>query len=533
MAWNKQYERILEQMKKNSVTNTVITGADAKNDEPDCLFYTNFSRESAVAFYEVFENFKLYYTSNSSIAVEKLKSNLKSQIDEMGNICPIEVILYASRIIRDKLNDKPIKQALVSTIQQYIPRNLKSVQYILSGWEWPQILVVVIEACGKTNNDYAIKTAMDYCAKLAKKFVDKNDTEVLKSYITMIEYTQNENYLNYITQIATVPQFEENEALVNYLVKELNKNSFLKENSDLISKNIHAKANNYYLKNSLEKIMKNVWPNSSTNIFNMNGLSYERKVKQIETMDFSRNTYKMLRDFENLKADNETVLLICKHILNDIPKMRPSDRINALILVGTKGSRIRATELKESILELQKSNQELKVASMIALTELDSQNFTLGNTMEQLIADDNIDDWYLAIGKYFRYRKSYFREDLMRVFFEKIPYVSKNDMPVLLEKLLKLIEAFNGGVSHDSLSTDTETQMAIIELLKTVEETPLTDVSCEKLISILKVMLSFCPNEVLTLLDSLKKIAENNCYDKIIARVNEVIKKGDSAREPE
>ena len=114
-----------------------------------------------------------------------------------------------------------------------------------------------------------------------------------------------------------------------------------------------------------------------------------------------------------------------------------------------------------------------------------------------------------------------------------ISYVSKNDMPVLLEKLLKLIEAFNGGVSHDSLSTDTETQMAIIELLKTVEETPLTDVSCEKLISILKVMLSFCPNEVLTLLDSLKKIAENNCYDKIIARVNEVIKKGDSAREPE
>ena len=193
MAWNEQYARILEQMKKNSVTNTVITGADAKNDEPDCLFYTNFSRESAVAFYEVFENFKEYYRSNPSIAVERLKSNLKIQIEAMGDICPIEVILYASRIIRDQLNNRPIKQALVTTIQQYIPGSLKSVQYILSGWEWPQILAIVIEACGKTNNDYAIKMAMDYCAKLAKKFVDKNDNELLKSYITMIEYAQNEN----------------------------------------------------------------------------------------------------------------------------------------------------------------------------------------------------------------------------------------------------------------------------------------------------------------------------------------------------
>lgn len=65
------------------------------------------------------------------------------------------------------------------------------------------------------------------------------------------------------------------------------------------------------------------------------------------------------------------------------------------------------------------------VKEMIALTELDSQNFTLGNTMEQLIADDNIDDWYLAIGKYFRYRKSYFREDLMRVFLKRFLMLAK------------------------------------------------------------------------------------------------------------
>ena len=81
MAWNEQYARILEQMKKNSTTSTSISGADTKNDEPDCLFYTNFSRETAEAFYDIFEKFKGYYKQNPSVAIDTLKNNLKKQID--------------------------------------------------------------------------------------------------------------------------------------------------------------------------------------------------------------------------------------------------------------------------------------------------------------------------------------------------------------------------------------------------------------------------------------------------------------------
>ena len=532
MAWNEQYARILEQMKKNSATNTAITGADAKNDEPDCLFYTNFSRESAIAFYEVFDSFKDYYKSNPSIAIDRLKNNLKIQIEAMGDICPLEVLLYASRIIRDQLNNRPIKQALVSTIQQYIPGNLKSVQYILSGWEWPQILAIVIEACGKTNNDYAIKMAMDYCSKISKKFVDKNDNELLKSYITMIEYTQNDNYLNYITQIATVPQFEEDNALADYLVRELRRNPFLKEHKESIAESIHAKTSNYSLKRSLEKIMDNTRPANNTNAFNMNGLSYERKVKQVEAMDFTRSTSAMLSDFERSReTDDEIVLLTCKKILRDISSMRPSDRNLALILVGTKGSRIRATELTEPILDLQESYRELKVTSMIALTELDQRNFTLEDAMNQIIVDSDIDNWDWAVGKYFRFRKAFFEKNLMRAFCEKIPTVSDGDMSAFLGRFLKLIELFNGN--NELLSTQDATQEAIIEFVGLVMEAYLTEAACGQIVNILDFMLAFCPNAVLTLLDRLKKIAENNRYEKIVTRVNEVIKKGDLAREPD
>ncbi len=532
MAWNEQYARILEQMKKNSATNTAITGADAKNDEPDCLFYTNFSRESAIAFYEVFDSFKDYYKSNPSIAVDRLKNNLKVQIEALGCLCPIEILLYASRIIRGQLNNRAIKQALISTIQQYIPGNLKSVQYILSGWEWPQILAIVIEACGKTNNDYAIKMAMDYCYKLSKKFVDKNDNELLKSYITMIEYTQNENYLNYVTQIATVPQFEDDNALADYLVRELRRNPFLSEHRESIAESIYVKTGNYSLKRALEKIMDNTRQTNNTSAFNMNGLSYERKVKQVETMNFTRNTSAMLNDFERSREkDEEIVLLTCKKILNDISGMRPSDRNLALILVGTKGSRIRTTELTEPILKLYESYPELKVTSMIALTELDQRNFTLEEAMNQIIDDSDIDNWDWAVGKYFRFRKVFFEKNLMRAFCERVPNISDVDMSAFLGRFHKLIELFNGN--NELLSTQDTTQEAIIEFLGLVMETELTDAACGQLVNILDFMLEFSPNAVLTLLDRLKKIAENNHYEKIVTRVNAEIKKGDLAREPD
>ncbi|WP_293970507.1 hypothetical protein [uncultured Ruminococcus sp.] len=532
MAWNEQYARILEQMKKNSITNTAITGADAKNDDPDCLFYTNFSRETAIAFYDVFDGFKEYYKSNPSIAIDRLKNNLKMQIEAMGDICPIEVLLYSSRIIRDQLSKRPIKQALISAIQQYIPDNLKSLQYILSGWEWPQILCIVIEACGKTNNDYAIKMAMDYCNRIAKKFVDKNDNDLLKSYITMIEYTQNKNYLNYITKIATIPQFEEDNALSDFLVRELHRNPFLKQYKGTIAVDIHAKTKNYSLKRSLEKIIDNTRPVNNTNAFNMNGLNFEKKAKQVEAMDFTRNTPAMLSDFERSREpDNEIILLICKKILRDISEMRPSDRNLALILVGTKGSRIHAVELTEPILNLQESHRELKVAGMIALTELDQRNFTLEDAMNQVIVDSEIDTWEWAVGKYFRYRKAFFEKNLMRAFCEKISRISKDEMAAFLGRFLKLIELFNGN--NELMSTQEAVQKAIIEFLGLVLKNDLSENACGKLVNILDFMLNFCPNAVLNLLDELKRIVENLNYGKIKIRIDELIKKGDLAREPD
>lgn len=533
MAWNEQYARILEQMKKSSSVNASITGADSKTEEPDCLFYTNFSRESAIAFYEVFEAFKEYYKSNPSLAVDRLKSNLKMQIDSMNGVCPVEVMLYSSRIIRDYLGNRPIKLALISLIQQYLPTNLKSVQYILSGWEWPQILSIVVEACGKTNNDEVIKLAMRYCPSIAQKFVDKNDSDVLKSYITMIENTQNEAYIGYLSQIATLPQFDVDNVLGDHLIKELRRNRFLADHKETIAREIHAKTGNYSLKRNLEKILDNKNPAADTGAFNMAGLNYEIKAKQIAAMDFTKNPSVLLREFEQSReSDRDIILLICQKVLKDIPAMwRASDKNHAMIMVATKGQRIKGYELISDICALQNACPELAVTTKIALSEISPGQYPLEEAMYQIIVDSEIESWSWAIGKYFRFRKQNFEKNLLRAFLEKSASIGKMDMSSFLARFKTIVILFNGN--NDLLSTQPDIQKNIFEIIRSVMSGDLTESACKEIVELLEFMLKYSANCSLDLLDEMKRISKTQQYDELLIRVNDVIKKGDLAREPD
>lgn len=532
MAWNEQYARILEQMKKNSATGTSISGAETKNDEPDCLFYTNFSRESAEAFYDIFEKFKGYFRQNPSEAVDRLKNNLKLQIDGMGDVCPIEVLLYASRTIREYLTHRQIKGALISVIQQYIPGNLKSIQYILSGWEWPQILAIVIEACGKTNNDYAVKMAMDYCPKIASKFVDKNDNELMKSYITMIENTQNENYLAYVTDIVCLPQFEEDNVLIDYFIREIRKNSFLKDHKEDIAKEVHLKTKSFSFKRSLEKIMNATPATTTSNGFNMGGLNYEVKVKRVDALDFTRNTSAMLADFEKSREpDNDIVILTCKKIMKSFYAMRANDRNLALILIGTKGSRANGQSLVEDIVDVKEVYPDSRIGALLALSELDQRNYPLEDALQEIIADAEVEQWEWAVGKYFRFRKALFEKGLLRAFRERIAVENINEIPSILMRLQKLIVLFDGN--NKTLSAQANIQSNILDIVDDVLSIELNERLFAQLLEMLDYMLEYMPLRVLNQLDKLKIIAERFGWVQLIKNVNEVIKKGDLAREPD
>lgn len=532
MAWNEQFARVLEQMKKGSVTSTAITGVESKDDEPDCIFYSNFSQETAMAFYDVFENFKDYYKSNPSFAVDRLKQNLKMQMDMMGEVCPIEVLLYSSRVIRDLLKNRAIKGAVISVIQQYIPNNLTSVKYILGGWEWPHILAIVIEACGKTNDKQSIKTAMDYFKRISTKFVDKNDNDLMKSYLTMIESTQNEEYLHYLNQIVASEPFDQDNALAEHFIQELKRNKFFMQNKEFIANQIISKTNNFTLKRALEKLAdgsKDVEPR--VNSFNMSGLNTEIKAKKIATIDFSVNSSSKLVDFERSReTDNEIILLTCKKILKDISEMRQSDRNLALILVGTKGSRIRAYELIDEIITIIEKFPELSITGNLALSEIDQGKYPLEKSLKLILEEKDSSDWEWSVGKYFRFRKLLFEKHMLRAISDKINRID-TDYAFLLTRFLKLLEIFNGY--NELLSTQQTIVQESIDILNNSIAHISNETEYIKLLEILDYLLQYSPEEVLIVLDKIKLSATSSGYSKVITKANDIIKKGDLAREPD
>ena len=119
----------------------------------------------------------------------------------------------------------------------------------------------------------------------------------------------------------------------------------------------------------------------------------------------------------------------------------------------------------------------------------------------------------------------------MRAFSERIADTTASDLAAVLARFAKLIETFNGN--NDLLSTQQATQTEILSIVREIINTNLTESACSQIVDILHLMLNYSKDIVLELLDELKKVSEENSYERIRVRVNSVIKKGDLAREPD
>ena len=195
--WRKKLDLIQKKIDEESEVTIIdeeVTGVKALHYAPDNLFYSEFSEADAEAFFAIFEGFRNAYNMNKNLAIKALSDNIELQIDEMSNnVCPVEVILFASRSIKDLLSTDP---KLFKEFKNLIAKHIgvwmqKSAWYILSGWEWKHQLAIFVEAIGESNDATLLKLAMDYYDRIAKLCIDKEDCQVLKSYINMILATQN------------------------------------------------------------------------------------------------------------------------------------------------------------------------------------------------------------------------------------------------------------------------------------------------------------------------------------------------------
>ena len=83
------------------------------------------------------------------------------------------------------------------------------------------------------------------------------------------------------------------------------------------------------------------------------------------------------------------------------------------------------------------------------------------------------------------------------------------------------------------LATQNQIVIGTLEVLGTVFEKKLSEGVCRQVVALLEYLLPFAPEAVLGMLDMLKAVTEENGYDKVKKLVNDIIKKGDLASEPD
>ena len=90
--WIDQLQKIKTDMQSKaevSIIDEDVTGVQGNNSAPDNLFYSEFSEEVAVAFFDIFARFGKIYETNSRDAIDILIDNIEVKNDAV-NIMPLD-----------------------------------------------------------------------------------------------------------------------------------------------------------------------------------------------------------------------------------------------------------------------------------------------------------------------------------------------------------------------------------------------------------------------------------------------------------
>lgn len=509
-----------------------VTGVKSDNDGPDELFYSEFGEEEAKAFFDIFTIYKSSVETNR-FANETLEGNLKEQIRAMRRgVNPIEVVLYASRCVKDYIyNDLSLRKMLNGIIvpQLRFPDRVKIAEHILGGWEWLAPVCVFIEAIGNSNIDELIKLAMKYFPHFARMGKETNEHYIFTAYLNMIFATQNNDYNDYLIDIASNYIFAADPDLTTVFLNKLKKARYLNSNSKYtyVLSEISARAGiPAAFRIKIDQILKNSQKESPS--------AWGSVSSDVEELSFGRFSRKDIITVRNIR-DDATVVQALHKVMENIENIYPEEqRGDAYVLFGTKGTSIReeaAAFLKNEL----ESNPKYKIPIYIALQGL----LEVGSSeVLQVIAETPYEPfWVKNIANYCRYNSSYLGAQLLPFFASEIETSAFDERVInrYLRILSEILNIYNSGAGK--LSSDTFTQDGIFNLLNSLNAVYGDREIYEKTLEILSLLGRACPSRksnVLERLDRLQKSLKNQPELKTIEqRVTSLIGRLDTISAPQ
>lgn len=496
---------------------------------PDKLFYSEFSEEDAETFFDIYEAFRVSYQDSPKMAVGTLESNLNAQAKAMPKgVCPVDIILYASRLIGKELGSDP---DVFHCVRDSVVRNLNSagtetLRYILGGWTWSMQISIFIEAVGRGNRPELIEAAMRYHPRIVSMCKNEQDKRPLKAYLNMFLETQNENYLSEIVEVVSDPAFAKDDKLVSYFVDDrLKKDPFFRNVSnrnDLIETLLERRLPPKF-RSQIERLRYR-------EDRNVEGLT----VSDVERMTFGRYSAEDLRKCERAN-ERELRMKVCQKIKGSIDEVSPGEQMGrAYMVLGTKGHDC-ARDMVRFLEGQKKRYPEYAVPIAIALLDL-------GEIDENQLFDTLFSGscpyqsfWGMNLCKYFVYKRH-----VVNLYADKLlPYVSRclrqgsldeKRTKRYLDILNKVTAAVGGNENNSGMLHSPKIPGEILAIVTSVPTERTTDRTlCDTILALLAPHVH--TYKVRAYLNKLKKDLGPNMLE-IEAEINDMIRRGDQIAPP-
>lgn len=364
-------------------------GGETTNICSNKLFYWNFEP------YYIEELVRCYEKQViNSLKIHELEIELRCIAEDMmgENTCPIEAILYSSKVINNALvNNNSIIETIGNVISNIYFRNeyeyKDTIKFILEEWSWTPQIMILINACGKIADLELLK--MIYERHL------KGDTRlhVLKAFMN-VNNENKETCIEYSLKIISLTQESDNTEvqMAKYFIHNYTKN---------FGKSAIQKAEEYMniptINKQAKKIISRVIPSASK----IEVITLDIMIKKAKNWDFENDFEEVFMNWMDNSSTRKNAFLAIRYANSPIVEKLIIDTLNkyqcnsieigtALITLAQWGSRKGCSKIFYDLIETHKKDTTKKVYCNAAMCSLGKEDDAIELVKEFL--DENYYD---------------------------------------------------------------------------------------------------------------------------------------------
>ncbi|MGL5348101.1 MAG: hypothetical protein ACRDA3_12180 [Peptostreptococcaceae bacterium] len=410
-------------------------GGESTNTCSNKLFYWNFE-----SYYieELVRCYEKQVINDSSM--QELEIGLKCIADDMmsENTCPIEAILYASKIINNVLiNNNSILDTIGNVISYVYLRNedeyKDTIKFILEEWSWTPQLMILINACGKISD-------LDLLRLIYERHL-KGDTRlhILKAFMN-VNNENKEICIEYTLKIISLTQESDNTEvqMAKYFIHNYTKN---------FGKSAIKKAEEYMniptINKQARKVISRVIPSASK----IEVITLDIMIKKAKNWELERDFEEIFTMWMNNSTTRKNAFLAIRYANSPIVEVLIVNTLNkyqcnsieigtALITLAQWGSRKGCSKVFYELIDKYKKDTNKKVYCNAAMCSLGKEDDAIELIKEFLEGNYYDSRQIFSIIRDCAYKSNQLLKYAVRVVYHE--YLNSKDEE-------KIIKAINGA----------------------------------------------------------------------------------------